>query len=174
MRKSYLLAAATTAVAAMTFSTQASAGDPLAGAIIGGGIGAAIGGPPGAAVGAIIGTIAGASDPYYHHGYPVGGYYGAPPAYYAPAPAPEYYPPAQGPAYYPAPQAPAYYPSAPAYYAPSTVYYAPPVVYGAPRAYAYGAPRAYAYGPRYVSQGRYYDRRGGGQHYRNGHDRGYR
>ena len=155
MRKTFLVAAITTALAAMTFSTQASAGDPVAGAIIGGGIGAAVAGPPGAAVGAIIGTIAGAADPYYYrHGYRGPGYDGR--RYYGPAPA--YYPPA-----------PAYYPPAQAYYAPATEYYAPPVIYR--------SARAYAYEPRYVRQDRHYDARGDrheGRRYRDGYDRGYR
>jgi hypothetical protein len=169
MRKSFLVAAMTAAAAAMTFSTQASAGDPVAGAIIGGGIGAAVAGPPGAAVGAIIGTIAGAADPYYYrHGYRGPGYDGR--RYYGPAPA--YYPPA--PAYYPPAQA--YYPPAQAYYAPATEYYAPPPAYYAPPV-IYRSARAYAYEPRYVRQDRHYDARGDrheGRRYRDGYDRGYR
>ncbi len=74
-KKPLWIAAIGVTVAAMGFSTQASAGDPIAGAIIGGGIGAAVAGPPGAAVGAIIGTIAGSTTPYY------GGYYPEPADY---------------------------------------------------------------------------------------------
>ncbi len=44
-RKTFWIAAAGLATAAATFSTQASA-DPVAGAIVGGGIGAVVGGPP--------------------------------------------------------------------------------------------------------------------------------
>ena len=43
LKKPLLIATATAAVGLATLSTQASAGDPVLGALIGGGIGAAIG-----------------------------------------------------------------------------------------------------------------------------------
>ncbi|MGZ5031904.1 MAG: hypothetical protein ACXWAC_01795 [Usitatibacter sp.] len=131
-RKPMLIAAMSVAVAAATFSTQAAAGDPVAGALIGGGIGAAVGGPPGAAVGAVIGTIIGAESHrpygYYDRRYYGGGY--AAPVYYGPAPV---------------------------YYAPAPVYYAPgPVYYGPAAAIVYRSGPTYAYNTRYV---RGYDHR---------------
>lgn len=147
-----LIAAMSVAVAAATFSTQAAAGDPVAGALIGGGIGAAVGGPPGAAVGAVIGSIIGAES-HYHHGSYDRRYYGA--GYAAPA----YYPPA--PAYYGPP--PAYYPPAPAYYAPGPVYYGPAgaIVYRSGPKYAYNTRYVRAYDYRIGYDGRRYpdDRR---------------
>src|SRR5689334_11209124 len=115
LKKPLVIATLATAVGLAAISTKAEAGDPVLGALIGGGIGAAIGhsanGHNGAAVGGVVGALAGASiaansGPYYGDGY-----YGGDP-YYAPAPA--YYPPA-----------PAYYPPAPAYYGPG--YIAPSV-----------------------------------------------
>jgi len=121
------------AVALATLSTQANAGDPVAGMLIGGGIGAAVGGPPGAAVGAILGSLA-ASDPYYDRGYYGRRSYGpryAQRDYYAPPPA--YYPPAA-----------AYYSPGPAYYRAEPEYYGPGVVYRSERRYA--EPARYARG----------------------------
>ena len=71
--KTTLIAAAAAALALGTFSTQASAHDPVAGALLGTAIGAAAGGPVGAAVGAVIGTVI-ASDPYSRRGYRDGPY----------------------------------------------------------------------------------------------------
>ena len=65
--KALLFAALATACGTLAYSSQASAHDPLAGAIIGGGIGAAVGGPPGAAVGAVLGTIIGAEGHGHRH-----------------------------------------------------------------------------------------------------------
>lgn len=142
MPKSSILIAALAAAGALALPTQASAHDPVAGAIIGGGIGAALGGPPGAAIGAILGTIAGGEG---HHGHAYPDY-----AYDEPRHAPRRYGPP--PAYYP--PAPAYYPPAPVYYAPQPpVYYAPPVHYSAP---AYRPARAFGghhYAPRYERHG---------------------
>jgi hypothetical protein len=115
LKKPLVIATLATAVGLAAISTKAEAGDPVLGALIGGGIGAAIGhsanGHNGAAVGGVLGAIVGSSvaansGPYYGDGY-----YGGDP-YYAPAPA--YYPPA-----------PAYYPPAPVYYEPA---YAAPSV----------------------------------------------
>ena len=72
MRKTLLAVTFTAAAAAAAFSSQASAHDPIAGALIGGGIGAAVGGPPGAAVGAILGLAIGADS----HSYRDRRYYG--------------------------------------------------------------------------------------------------
>lgn len=114
MLKQPLVIATTAAALALAgISTQAAAADPLAGALIGGGIGAAIGhsadGHHGAAVGGVLGAIVGSaiaadSGPYYYdRGYYDGGYYApAPRAYYAPAPV--------------------YVEPAPVYYGPSVVY----------------------------------------------------
>jgi hypothetical protein len=111
-KRSLWLASLAVAGCAATFSMPASAGDPVAGMLIGGGIGAAIGGPPGAAIGAVIGSIAATSDPYYDRHYYGRGYYGPSAGYYAPPRV----------AYYDAP-----------YYAPRRVYaepyYAPRVEY---------------------------------------------
>ncbi|HEX3063216.1 MAG TPA: glycine zipper 2TM domain-containing protein [Usitatibacter sp.] len=123
-RKPLVIATLVAGLATATLSMNASAGDPLLGAIIGGGIGAAIGhntgqhrgGEIGAVAGAVIGsTIAANSGPYYGEGY------------YGPPPAPAYYPPA--PAYYE--PAPVYYEPAPAYYGPSvSIGFGVPVYYG--------------------------------------------
>ena len=113
LKKPLMTAALIAGLAAATFSTQASAHDPVLGALIGGGIGAAVGGPPGAAIGAIIGLAAGA-DPYYHE-----------PRYYDRGySAPRYYD--RG-----------YYAPAPTYYAPAPVYYGPAVAYRSYPSYAY-------------------------------------
>jgi len=110
LKKPLIIATVTAALAMGAVSTQASAADPLLGALIGGGIGAAIGHDVnrhnGAAVGGVLGAIVGSSiaaesnygyydrnSGYYDRGYDSGYDSG----YYAPAPA--YY----GPAYYPAP-----------------------------------------------------------------------
>ena len=136
MKKPLLIATVTAALAAATFSTQASACDPIPGMLIGGGIGAAIGNAPGAAVGAIIGSaITGSAPCYYERDYDRAY---APRRYYDR----EYYaPPVAYERGYYAPPPVAYYEPAPVYYA-SAVYYAPAVVY---RSY----PR-YAYEPRRV------------------------
>jgi len=102
LRKPILIASFATLVAAAAVAPQAHAGDPVLGAILGGGIGAAIGhnvnGHNGAAVGGVLGAVVGssiaASNNYYYGGDP----------YYAPQPAPAYnYGPAYGPEYAPAP-----------------------------------------------------------------------
>ena len=153
MKKPLLIVSFTACIALSLVSMQARAGDPVAGALIGGGIGAAIGGPPGAAVGAILGSLAG-SDPYYDRRYYDRGGYG--PAY------------REGGYYEPAP---AYYPPRPAYYAPQPAYYAPPVYYGPSVYYSspgYYAPRAhyrsypkYTYAPRREVHRGYGERREG-------------
>jgi hypothetical protein len=120
LKKSLAIGAIATAVAAGTLSTPASAGDPVLGALVGGGIGAAIGhsvnGRNGAWVGGALGAVTGASIAANS------GYYGSygPPAVYS-EPAPAYYG-----------GAPAYY-APPAVYAPAPVYVAPPVVVARPR-----------------------------------------
>src|SRR4029453_1849303 len=81
LKKTLIVATLGTALAAGTLSTSASAqGDPLLGALVGGGMGAAIGhsvnGVHGEWAGGAIGAVTGAaiaSQPYYG-GY--GGYYG--------------------------------------------------------------------------------------------------
>ena len=93
LKKPLLIASLTAAVGMAAVSTQAQAGDPLVGALIGGGIGAAIGHDVnrhgGAAVGGLLGAVVGSSiaadsGPYYSRGYaPAYGYDGG---YYAPAP----------------------------------------------------------------------------------------
>lgn len=150
-KKPLLIASLTAGIALSVFSIQARAGDPVAGALIGGGIGAAIAGPPGAAVGAILGTIAG-SEPYYDRRY-AGPVYAERP-YYAPVPAPAYYP--SQPSYYPS--QPSYY-APPAYYGPQ-VYYAPSAYY-APRAYYYRPYAKYGYAPRQEVHRRYEEQRDG-------------
>ena len=120
LKKPLMTAALIAGLAAAAFSTEASAQDPVLGALVGGGIGAAVGGPPGAAVGAILGLAIGA-DPYYRGPRYYDRYYGR--GYYAPAPV--YYAPT-----------PTYY--APAYYAP------PPVYYGVYRYPSYGYRYRYA------------------------------
>ena len=138
LRKPLLAITAATVVAAAALSPSAHAGDPLLGALIGGGIGAAIGNSAnhhnGAAVGGAIGAIVGAGiatadnryygDPYYGQGY-------------APPPAPAYG--------YAAPPAPVY----PAYYAPAPVYAAPSIVIGYSTGYPY---RSHYYGHRHYSR----------------------
>jgi hypothetical protein len=106
-KKPLVIATMTAALGIATLSTQASAGDPVLGALVGGGIGAAIGhnagGRDGGVVGGVLGAIVGSSiaaesgRPYYNDGY------------YAPAPSYGY--------------APAYgYGYAPAYAGPTVVY----------------------------------------------------
>jgi hypothetical protein len=141
-KKPLWIATLGSALALATVSTQAQAGDPVAGMLIGGGIGAAVAGPPGAAVGAILGSLA-ASDPYYDRGYYGRGYYApryAQREYYA---APAYYPPAA-----------AYYAPGPAYYNYEPAYYGPGVVYR--------SERRYAEAPRYARGG--YERGGYERH----------
>ena len=97
MCKKPLLIATTAAAlfATATFSTQAKAGDPIFGALVGGALGASIGhavdGRHGAGVGAAIGAFAGAASSA-SQGYYDGGYYNNGPSYYGPsyAPAPVY------------------------------------------------------------------------------------
>lgn len=89
-KKPLVIATMTAALGIATLSTQASAGDPVLGALVGGGIGAAIGhnagGRDGGVVGGVLGAIVGSSiaaesgRPYYNDGYY------APYGYYAPAP----------------------------------------------------------------------------------------
>jgi hypothetical protein len=129
-RKPLVIATLVAGLATATLSMNASAGDPLLGAIIGGGIGAAIGhntgqhrgGEIGAVAGAVIGsTIAANSGPYYGDGY-----YAPPPVAYGPAPAP-------------------YYAPAPAYVEAAPVYYAPPVYYGPTVSIGFGGPVYYGH-----------------------------
>lgn len=99
-KKPLVIASAAALIATATFSTQAKAGDPIFGALVGGALGATIGhavdGRHGAGVGAAIGAFAGAasssSHGYYDGGYYDRGYYDYGPRYYAPtyAPAPVY------------------------------------------------------------------------------------
>ena len=131
LKKPLLIATLTATVAMAAVSTKAEAGDPVLGALIGGGIGAAIGHDVnrhgGAAVGGVLGAIVGSSiaadsGRYYDRGY---GYYDGGPRYYS------------GPAY------------GASYYAPS--YYAP--------AYpSYGVTYVYRDGPRYRNWDRGYRR----------------
>ena len=92
MKKSLLISLAAASLALGTYSTQASAHDPVAGALVGTAIGAAAGGPVGAAVGAIIGTIISSDHHfdrdrrYYDRGYR----YDRGPVSYEPVPAPAY------------------------------------------------------------------------------------
>lgn len=135
LKKPLVIATLAATVALGTLSTKANAGDPVLGALIGGGIGAAIGhdinrhngGAVGGVLGAIVGSsIAADSGRYYDRGYYDRGYY-APRAYYEPAPV---------------------------YYEPAPVYYSPaPVYYGSP-----GVSIVYSSGPSYRGH-RYYDRR---------------
>ncbi len=101
LKKSLLIPAFATVMAAGAVSTQASAhDDPVLGALVGAGIGAVIGhgvnGHDGAVVGSALGAVAGAAiaasaDGHYDSGYyQATPYYGAP-AYYEPTPA--YYAP---------------------------------------------------------------------------------
>lgn len=122
LKKPLVIATMTAALGIATLSTQASAGDPVLGALVGGGIGAAIGhsagGRDGGVVGGVLGAIVGSSiaaqsgPGYYNDGY-------APAPGYGYAPAPSY-----------------------GYYAPAPVYVGPRVVY---RSAPY-----YAHYPRYV------------------------
>jgi hypothetical protein len=105
-KKPLLIATMVATLGAATLSTEASAGDPVLGALIGGGIGAAIGHDVnhhnGAVVGGVLGAIVGSSiaansGPYYGDS----GYYAPSPGYFAPAPSPGYFAPA--PVYYGAP-----------------------------------------------------------------------
>ena len=90
-KKPLLIATLGTAVALAGISTRAEAGDPVLGALLGGGIGAAIGHDVnrhgGAAVGGVLGAVIGSSiaaDSGYGPGYYGNGYYDS--GYYAPAP----------------------------------------------------------------------------------------
>jgi len=95
LRKPLLAITAATVVAAAALSPSAHAGDPLLGALIGGGIGAAIGNSAnhhnGAAVGGAIGAIVGAgiatADNRYYGDPAYGPGYYAPPAYHYSRPA---------------------------------------------------------------------------------------
>lgn len=142
MKIAILGATMVVAAAAATFSNQASASDPVAGMIIGGGIGAAIGGPPGAAVGAILGAVIGDAHHYDHRR----GYYDRH----------RYYDRGYDPRYYDR----GYYDPAPArHYEPGyapRVYRASPRYYNEPR-YSRGYDRRYE-GRRYDDR-RYDDRR---------------
>jgi hypothetical protein len=147
-RKPLIITAALAATVGITaLSSQAHAGDPLLGAVLGAGIGAAIGhgvqGRDGAVVGGAIGAIAGASIAASSSSYYDTGYYGAPPAV--------------------APAQP-YYGSVPVYFQPA------PVVY--PRGWINYGPRvgyAQYYGPHYVDHGRSYDLAHPGWHGNDGH-----
>jgi hypothetical protein len=96
MSKKPLIIATAAAVllGSATLSTQAKAGDPIFGALVGGALGAGIGhavdGRHGAGVGAAIGAFAGAvsaaNSPYYYDN----GYYAPAPRYYGPTYAPSY------------------------------------------------------------------------------------
>ena len=96
LKKPLMIATMAAALGMAGISTQASAGDPVLGAIIGGGIGAAIGhnhGRDGGLVGGVLGAIVGSSLAVNSGGYYDGGYapsYAYGPAYYGPA----YYRPA--------------------------------------------------------------------------------
>jgi hypothetical protein len=124
-RKPFVIAAIALSTGATLLPSDASAGDPGVGALVGGVLGAVIGhsvnSHNGAVVGGVLGALTGASIAAHS-----GPYYG--PAYGAPPP----------PAYYTA--APVYVTRAPAYYAPSpvlvrpaTAYYVPPAVIYRPR-----------------------------------------
>jgi len=137
LKKPLAIAAIAIATTAVLAPTEASAGDPGLGALLGGAVGAAIGhnvnGHHGAVVGGVLGAITGASiaansGPYY------GPDYG-----YAPAPAPAYAP------------APVYY-APPAYYRPAPVYYAPPVVVRPRPVYVHHGPRRPVYAPVVVER----------------------
>src|SRR5436190_124169 len=97
LKKPLLIASTAALLATATFSTQAKAGDPIFGALVGGALGATIGhavdGHHGAGVGAAIGAFAGAASASSYDGYYDRGYYGAPAPVYGPgyvAPAPVY------------------------------------------------------------------------------------
>ena len=156
-RSLHFAAAATLSLAAL--SPQAFACDPVAGALVGGGIGAVIGNGPGAAVGAVIGSTIAATTPCYDQYPPRAAYYEPRYAertyredrrYYAPQPSyaePSYAEPTYA--------APSYYAPAPAYYAPAPYYYSPsPIAYAAAAALPYFFYR----GARYMSYGRHFRR----------------
>ncbi|HEX7402637.1 MAG TPA: hypothetical protein VF287_01375 [Usitatibacter sp.] len=152
-------ATAAAALSLAALSPQAFACDPVAGALVGGGIGAVIGNGPGAAVGAVIGSTIAAATPCYDTYPPRAAYYEPRYAddrrYYAPQPSyaqPQYAQPQYAePAY----AAPSYYAPAPTYYAPAPYYYSPsPIVYAAAAAIPYFVYR----GARYASYGRHYRR----------------
>jgi hypothetical protein len=136
LKKPLMIATMTAALGIATLSTQASAGDPVLGALVGGGIGAAIGhnagGRDGGVVGGVLGAIVGSSIAaesgrgYYGDGYYDNGYAPA----YGYAPAPSY-----------------------GYYAPAPVYVGPSVVYRS-RPYYYNAPRYVEYRSGYRHDGR--------------------
>ena len=163
LRKPLLIAVlAATAAGAGTLSPSASAGDPLLGALIGGGIGAAIGhgvnGRTGAWVGGTLGAVTGASIAASSGGYYGGGYYGPSDGFVAPAPV--------------------YYGSPAQYYAPVPVYRASTVVYRSGPVYAparqhrypdhdgrngwndggHGSGGSYGYGGAHGHDGNRYDR----------------
>lgn len=110
-KKPLVIAAIAVATTAGLAPTDASAGDPGLGALLGAAIGATIGhnvdGRHGAVVGGMLGAVTGASIATHSRGYYEPGYAG---------PSDRYYPP--GPVRY-APRP---------YYDVSPVYYAPPVV----------------------------------------------
>ena len=124
LKKPLAIAAIAIATTAVVAPTDASAGDPGLGALLGGAVGAAIGhnvnGHNGAVVGGVLGAITGAGIAASSPGYYESGYY-------APAP-PAYYPPA-----------PVYYAPPPVIVRPRPVYYAPPVVVRPRPVYAYRA-----------------------------------
>jgi hypothetical protein len=98
-KKPLLIATLGTAIALAGISTRAEAGDPVVGALLGGGIGAAIGHDVnhhgGAAVGGILGAVIGssiASSSGYGPGYYDNGYYANAPVYAAPVYAAPVYP----------------------------------------------------------------------------------
>jgi hypothetical protein len=139
LKKPLVIATVAAAVAMGTLSTKASAGDPILGALIGGGIGAAIGhnshSRHGTAVGGVLGAIVGSSIASTHGGYYDRGYYDSGYGYgYAPR----------------------------TYYAPAPVYAAP--VYGTSIVYSSGP--SYRYGPRHYSRHDRRDYRRGDRHWR--------
>jgi hypothetical protein len=148
LNKTLVIGTLATAMATATLSPPASAGDPVLGALVGGGIGAAIGhsvsGSSGAWVGGALGAVTGASIAanagYYGDGYYGGGIYGPPAGYAAPVSA-----------HYGA--APAYY-APPRVYAPRRVFVRPPVYVAAPVVVVRSRPFVVnAYGPRYPVRG---------------------
>ncbi|MEP7206041.1 MAG: hypothetical protein ABI920_03815 [Casimicrobiaceae bacterium] len=158
LKRPVLIATVAATMATAALSTQANAGDPVLGALVGGGIGAAIGhsinGVHGAWAGGALGAVVGASAAADSNRYYYGGGYAGPSAYYGPTTT--YYQPA-----------PTYYQPAPVYYEPAPVYYAPAPVYYAPSRVIYRS------GPRYVAPYRPYvnvrfsdrgDWRGHGRH----------
>ncbi|MEO5702244.1 MAG: hypothetical protein ABIS17_00600 [Casimicrobiaceae bacterium] len=147
LKRPVLIATVAAAMATAALSTQANAGDPVLGALVGGGIGAAIGhsinGVHGAWAGGALGAVVGASAAADSNRYSYGGGYAGPSAYYGPSTT--YY--QSAPTYYQA--APVYYEPAPVYYEPAPVYYTPAPVYYSPRV-------VYRSGPRYVAPYRSY------------------